>query len=551
MTCDACGRAFGSKRGLAIHYSHNPSCVPVCGNCGVQHKIGSRPQAYCSKVDAVCKNCERKYSTRDRGSSLCRHCSRPEPDILICSICEKQFQGKSGLNQHMLFHDDDFREKHSAATSSGVIASITDDVRQKRSVAAKEMWQRDGFRESQSAKIKAARGTEDSRMLTSKRSKEAWQNDKTRAKQSATRQQRRENGDLSRAASQGSKASWDNNRRKMLDGMRKSYSTEAIKFVDDPVFCRSFIQSLSSKPTLKEVSDAIKIPYSTVVRVINTHGLRDITDCSNQVSYAEDQVAALLGKFVDVERRLRSVIAPYELDIFAPEHSLAIELNGMFWHQEIGPSYHLNKTELCEEQSIRLIHVFEWELENPEKLSSLFMSATGKSKRIHARKCALIELLPSESRVFMESNHLQNNVGASYRLGLTYENELVAAMTFGKPRFSSFDGVELLRYCSKLGTTVVGGESKLFENAKKMYGFTDVISYCNRSKFTGKGYEAIGFVHTRNTPPSYWWVHKHGDVLPRYKTQMKDEVVTMQSKGYGRVYDCGNKVYEWHAKEAT
>lgn len=119
-------------------------------------------------------------------------------------------------------------------------------------------------------------------------------------------------------------------------------------------------------------------------------------------------------------------------------------------------------------------------------------------------------------------------------------------MTFGKPRFGSFDGVEMLRYCSKSGVNVVGGESRLLRHAMSDYRLKDIISYCNRSKFTGTGYEAIGFKHTRDTPPSCCWV-KSSERLSCYQTQRKNEVEEMEGRGFSRFYDCGNKVYELHA----
>lgn len=60
----------------------------------------------------------------------------------------------------------------------------------------------------------------------------------------------------------------------------------------------------------------------------------------------------------------RKIIHPYELDLYLPELNLAIEYNGTYWHsQEKGKSinYHLNKSILCREKNIRLIHIYEFE----------------------------------------------------------------------------------------------------------------------------------------------------------------------------------------------
>jgi hypothetical protein len=52
-----------------------------------------------------------------------------------------------------------------------------------------------------------------------------------------------------------------------------------------------------------------------------------------------------------------------ELDIYLPEKNLAIEFDGLFWHNSNNKfkNYHLKKTLLCEKQGIQLIHIFEYE----------------------------------------------------------------------------------------------------------------------------------------------------------------------------------------------
>jgi endogenous inhibitor of DNA gyrase (YacG/DUF329 family) len=62
---------------------------------------------------------------------------------------------------------------------------------------------------------------------------------------------------------------------------------------------------------------------------------------------------------------VRNVIGG-ELDIFIPQKMVAIECNGVYWHSHLRKDqmYHLNKTIQCEDLGIKLIHVFEGELNN-------------------------------------------------------------------------------------------------------------------------------------------------------------------------------------------
>jgi hypothetical protein len=48
-----------------------------------------------------------------------------------------------------------------------------------------------------------------------------------------------------------------------------------------------------------------------------------------------------------------------ELDIYVPSIGLAIEYNGDYWHSRKPPGYHKNKTILCKEKGIKLLHIKE------------------------------------------------------------------------------------------------------------------------------------------------------------------------------------------------
>lgn len=66
----------------------------------------------------------------------------------------------------------------------------------------------------------------------------------------------------------------------------------------------------------------------------------------------------------DTLHKTRQIIKPLELDIYVPSLQLAIEYNSSWYHSlESGMSkdYHLNKSLLCRNKNIRLIHIYEFE----------------------------------------------------------------------------------------------------------------------------------------------------------------------------------------------
>jgi hypothetical protein len=283
-----------------------------------------------------------------------------------------------------------------------------------------------------------------------------------------------------------------------------------------------------------------------------------LSDYNRFTSSYENQISELLEKFgVEYIRNDRKVLRGKELDIYVPSKKLAIEINGIFWHQDIDGSkrnYHLDKTEACEKESIRLLHITDKEIDDNMKLiTNVLKSSLGLNETIYARKCELKQISSSVFLNFNLENHLQGNINSSIRYGLFYQGNLVSVMGFAKPRFNKNYQYEITRFCNKSGINVVGGASKLFKHFIKEHSPNSVISYCDRRFFTGITYEKIGMNFIRVTPASYVWVHNNtGEVLSRYRTQkhmLKEndpnisETEYMISKGYMKIYDSGQKVY--------
>ena len=90
----------------------------------------------------------------------------------------------------------------------------------------------------------------------------------------------------------------------------------------------------------------------------------------DKYKHFENSVLDYIRSFYDGEvvRDSNKYINPYELDFYFPDLKLAIECNGSWWHSiEVGiydKDYHLMKTKMCKDKSIRLVHLFESNWEN-------------------------------------------------------------------------------------------------------------------------------------------------------------------------------------------
>ena len=265
----------------------------------------------------------------------------------------------------------------------------------------------------------------------------------------------------------------------------------------------------------------------------------------------------------------RNIIDPLELDIYSKEHNFAIEYDGIIYHSfgkskytkfnnisKLDKNKHLLKTKLCEEKGIQLFHIFENEWLLKSKIwTSVILNKLGLSNRIYARKCTIKEISSKEARMFIENNHLQGSINSSIRIGLFRDGELVQIMTFGASRFNKKYEYELLRLCSKLNTTVVGGASKILKYFERNYKPKSLLSYANRRWSNGNLYEKLGFSFLHATEPNYFYVsddklesrikyqkHKLKDLLDNFDEKLT-ETENMLNNGYRIIYDCGNLVY--------
>ena len=271
------------------------------------------------------------------------------------------------------------------------------------------------------------------------------------------------------------------------------------------------------------------------------------------VSKKETEVADWIRSIYTgtVETSNRSIINPFELDIYIPDKHLAVEFDGMYWHSDRfkEKDYHQNKSILCMEKGVRLIHVPElvWD-KRTRFIKSIIKNALGLTEnKIYARETQVTEIDSLSYRIFLNENHMQGAIDSKYKYGLLYNGDLVSVMGFGDSRFKKNEQ-ELHRFCSKLDWNVVGGFQKLLKHS----GFHG-ISYVDLNYFDGSGYKEAGFEFVSYTEPSYVWLScETGMIYSRYQTQKHkleklleffeptlSETDNMLLNGYIKIYDSG------------
>ena len=259
---------------------------------------------------------------------------------------------------------------------------------------------------------------------------------------------------------------------------------------------------------------------------------------------------------------VRNIISN-ELDIYIPSKNIAIEFNGIYWHCDKNKDnkYHFNKFTECKEKGIQLISIWEDQFVNKyDIVESIVFHKLGISNyKVFARKCNIVKVKSKEAQTFYELNHIQGKCGATIHYGLEYKNEIVAMMSFGKRAIGDSSGWELIRYCNKLNTTVVGGASKLFNNFIKEYSPDSITSWSSNDISNGGMYKMLGF-KLINTSLSYWYIknlkrhHRSGfnksNLLNKRiidETDTRTEFQIMDDMGYARIFDSGQSKWIWNA----
>lgn len=307
--------------------------------------------------------------------------------------------------------------------------------------------------------------------------------------------------------------------------------------------------------------------YCGAIKILNATKVDSLTqiprcECQYKHSRLEDEIYQFIRDIYDktIIRNDRTVIKPDELDIYLPDLKIAIECNGNYWHsyvQRPDANYHYAKTQRCSKLGIRLIHIFEYEWLTNKKGIQAFLESQLQYNitKYYARNCNVQRITVESANEFCKAYHLQGAAQCTEAWGLFYNNELLMVATYGQPRFSQQYDTELIRLCTKHKTAVIGGAGKLFRAYILKHPNDSIVSYCNIAKFTGTTYEKLGFTYEYVTKPNYVYV-KHLRVLTRYQCQKHklveqgydanlSETEIMFSRGYDKIYDCGNAVYSY------
>ncbi len=327
------------------------------------------------------------------------------------------------------------------------------------------------------------------------------------------------------------------------------------------------LRELVKTKSIAELCETYRVGHDTLRKFCKEN---NITIPIRYRSRGETEVADFCVEILPEEDIIicsKKIIAPYELDIYIPGKKLAIEYCGLYWHSEANgkdSKYHVNKQNMCEARGITLLTIFEDEWQNSSHLIKnrikILTNTMNDVVKIDARKCVVKEIDSYIKALFLNQFHLQGKDIASVNLGLFFENNLVAVMTFAKPSIVrasntmvNTEGLwELNRFATNYNYSIRGAAGKLLSYFKNNYQWNEIYSYADRRYSTGNLYKTLGFQLTSISRPNYWYVmpgcktreyrfkYTKGALVKQGFNKYDTEKTIMEERGFTRIWDCGH-----------
>jgi hypothetical protein len=270
---------------------------------------------------------------------------------------------------------------------------------------------------------------------------------------------------------------------------------------------------------------------------------------NNQSQY-EIEIRKFLTEYTNnIITNSKSIIQPYELDIYLPDYNLAIEFNGIYWHGESQGKdqyYHIDKSKKCWEKKINLIHIFEDEWNNKSQiLQSMILERINKSPwEINGRKCRIKKVSNIDRDKFLEKHHIQGKVQSSCRqlhnYGLFYNDYLVSLLVLEELKINNVYKYEICRFCNYIGTSINYGFNILLDYIINDLNNNNIVVHTDLRFDTGRIYKDYGFKYVGRIEPTYYYIQTGN----KPKRINQNNIDTCSSFDYDIIWDCGQAIFE-------
>ncbi len=292
---------------------------------------------------------------------------------------------------------------------------------------------------------------------------------------------------------------------------------EIKKKIKEKLIKNNIIHTMSDGSVLYDKIKQYNVNISNARRIFKEQGekslLRWLQREKKSTSSLETHFIQLLKDnnikdIVYYNKKLESL--HYKPDFASKSGSLYIDVDGLKWHsyfespnleaniKDCGAHspknfkyYHFKKREKYEQSGLTLFQFRQDEvIFKPNIVLSIINSKLNKNKKIFARKLNVGPVNKETAFSFFNENHLMGPHNSSKAIGLfTKEGELVCSISYKKYK----NGIDISRFATKIGITVVGGLGKLISHIEKTESPVFIQSYVDLRYGTGKSLKTLGF----------------------------------------------------------
>lgn len=351
--------------------------------------------------------------------------------------------------------------------------------------------------------------------------------------------------------------------QQIKDKIKKTFQQKYGTLQNQIHISNQSLEILNNPNQLQEMHYDQQLPLTTIANTLKV----DVTTISNyfkkyniipkrfQHSSLELKLAHDLTNFgLQLECNNRQLLYPQELDIIIHTHKLAIEVCGLYWHNElhVNKQYHLSKLKKANQVGYKLLTIFEDELLYKYEIvvNSIKHKCNIQSNTIYARKTVPKHIDNQTKNDFLNQYHIQGTGPGSITYGLSYNDNIVAVMTFIKQK----DTFILNRYATSC--TIPGGFTKLLQYCIKQENIDHITTFADLRWSEGELYKNNGFIQTKILPPDYKYVVKD---KAHHKSNFRKQHLQQLFKDYDpnltehqncfnhnifQIYDCGLLKFE-------
>lgn len=233
-------------------------------------------------------------------------------------------------------------------------------------------------------------------------------------------------------------------------------------------------------------------------------------------------------------------------DIFSiPEHSIELYIHRFEAHPKYTKKGIYNITKEASQRGIRVIHIFEQYIREPQKfeiIKNIILHACGKTKhKVYARNLTIEVKKSAELKDFFNKNNIAGHRGAEFGICLMQGDDIIMAYSIGKPFFGKgkYDA-EIVRGACKIGYSVIGGASKIWNYLIKNYDYNSIVYYVDLNCYNGQSMGFLEGCEYIGEKPGFWnyWVEtqelknrepsRHAEIMQKTRA---GEIITITNAG--------------------